>query len=106
MSKFSNSLTRIVVSLIYICTGVGNIIAVVQGGLGSTAQILTLVLGILLVGAGLFGLLHIKRVFCKICGIVLFVLAMVLLVNQLGSGMINTATLTQALIAWLFILCI
>ena len=60
--------------------------------------------GILTLLAGIFGLLGIKKIKCRIFGIVIFVLSVVGVVFALPAISVNS--IINAILAWLFIACI
>ena len=54
--------------------------------------------------AGIFGLIGIKKLKCRIFGIVIFVFALIGVVTALPS--LNANSLVTAILAWLFIACV
>ena len=98
-----------VISLIYIIIGIDSL---VRTALKSALDldligILTASVGILMLLAGLFGILDVKRGVCKTMGIIIFVVSAFMFVWSLVKGQgYQRDGLIGAALAWLFIVCI
>ncbi len=103
---------RIVISLIYIVMGIDALVPSVRSALQSALEldligILTASVGILMLLAGLFGILDVKRGVCRAMGIFIFVVSAFMFVWALLKGQgYQRDGLIGAALAWLFILCI
>ena len=77
MSASKTNSCRIVISLIYIVMGIDSLIPSIEAALRSALEldiigILTASVGILMLLAGLFGILDVKRGVCRTMGIIIF----------------------------------
>lgn len=107
-SKISKSdAVRIVVSLIYICMGVASVFAALEALVKlDLAGILTSAVGVLMFVSGILCLAKLKTGVCRAFGVIIFIVSTVSVVNSILGGMFDFTGLTQALLAWLFIICI
>ena len=98
-------LIRILISLLYICWGLYSPIsafrAIVALDGGAIASALV---GLIMLFAGIFGLIGIKKMKCRVVGIVIFVLAILAVVAALPA--ISWQAIVSAILAWLFIVCL
>ena len=112
MSASKTNSCRIVISLIYIVMGIDSLIPSIEAALRSALEldiigILTASVGILMLLAGLFGILDVKRGVCRTMGIIIFAVSAFMFVWSLlkGKGYQRDGLIGAAL-AWLFIICI
>ena len=96
---------KIVISIIYIAWGIASplmainaIIALNVGAIASAA------VGILTLLAGIFGLIGIKKMKCRIFGIIIFVCSVAAVILALPT--ISISSIITAVLAWLFIACV
>ena len=98
-------LIRILISLLYICWGLYSPIsafrAIVALDGGAIASALV---GLIMLFAGIFGRIGIKKMKCRVVGIVIFVLAILAVVAALPA--ISWQAIVSAVLAWLFIVCL
>ena len=98
-------LIRVLISLLYIFWGLYSPIsafrAIVALDGGAIASALV---GLLMLFAGICGLIGIKKGKCRIFGIVIFVLAILAVVAALPA--ISWRAIVSAILAWLFIVCL
>ena len=98
-------LIRVLISLLYIFWGLYSPIsafrAIVALDGGAIASALV---GLLMLFAGICGLIGIKKGKCRIFGIVIFVLAILAVVAALPA--ISWRAIVSAILAWLFIACL
>ena len=109
MKKATKSLLRIVISIVYIIWGICSPLALFESILAlNLSAILSAVLGILMLLAGVFGLLGIKRSRARIFGIVIFVFAVISVISVFSSFSLGALIqpLVSAVLAWLYITCI
>ncbi len=107
-----NTMQRVVISLIYLFMGAGSLLSVLDGGFfaifAGTTSLLTFVCAVITFIAGVFGLFKLEHKARIWMGVIIFVVALVNLVFSIlyfnGFSSVGTA-LTQAAIAWLYILC-
>ena len=109
MKKSTKSLLRIVISIVYIVWGIASPLALLESILAlNLSAILSAALGVLMLLAGIFGLLGIKRSRARVFGIVIFVLAVLSVISVFSSFSLGALVqpLVSAVLAWLFITCI
>ncbi|MDD6260762.1 MAG: hypothetical protein PUA74_06745 [Clostridiales bacterium] len=112
MSASKTNSCRIVISLIYIVMGIDSLIPSIESALRSALEldiigILTASVGILMLLAGLFGILDVKRGVCRTMGIIIFAVSAFMFVWSLLKGQgYQRDGLIGAALAWLFIICI
>ena len=112
MAASKTNSCRVVISLIYITIGIDSLVPSVRTALKSALDldligILTASVGILMLLAGLFGILDVKRGVCKTMGIIIFVVSAFMFVWSLVKGQgYQRDGLIGAALAWLFIVCI
>ena len=98
-------LIRVLISLLYIFWGLYSPIsafrAIVALDGGAIASALV---GLLMLFAGIFGLLRIKPLKRLVLGIIIFVLAASSVITSLVGGQIAWQAILQALMAWLYII--
>ena len=109
MKKSTKVLLRLVISIVYIIWGIAAPLSLLKSVLAlNFSAILSAALGVLTLLAGVFGLLGIKKKHARIFGVVLFVLAVLSVVSAIAS--LSFGALAQpiinAILAWLFIICI
>ena len=109
MKKPTKVLLRLIISIIYIIWGIAAPLSLHKSVLAlNLSAILSAALGVLTLLAGIFGLLGIKKKHARIFGIVLFALAVLSIVSAVAS--LSFGALVQpainAVLAWLFIICV
>ena len=105
MKKSTKNIVKVIISIIYIVWGIFSPLTAIKeiieldiGGLASAT------VGVLMLLAGVFGLMGIKKNKCRIFGVIIFVCAIVAVVLELPA--INITSIITAVLAWLFIVCI
>ncbi len=109
MKKATKSIFRIIISIIYIIWGITAPLTAIRAILDlNVPAILSATVGVLMLLAGIFGLIGMKKIKCRIFGIVIFVFAVATAVTAvLGAGITaSISPIITALLAWLFIVCI
>ena len=109
MKKSTKSLLRIVISIVYIVWGISSPLALLESILAlNLSAILSAALGVLMLVAGVFGLLGIRRSRARVFGIVIFVLAVLSVISVFSSFSLGALVqpLVSAVLALLFITCI
>ena len=105
MAASKTNSCRVVISLIYIIIGIDSLVPSVRTALKSALDLD--LIGILMLLAGLFGILDVKRGVCKTMGIIIFVVSAFMFVWSLVKGQgYQRDGLIGAALAWLFIVCI
>ena len=105
MKKSTRNIFKIVISIIYILWGILSPITAFKAILAlDIGALLAASVGVITLLAGIFGLIGIKKIKCRIFGIVIFVLSIVSVVVALPG--LNINGIVNALLAWLFILCL
>ena len=109
MRRPTKALLRIVISILYIVWGLASPLTLLESLLAfNLSAILSALLGVLMLLAGILGLLHFKKRIARIFGIVMFVLAVLSIVSALSP--LNLGALVSpaisAILAWLFIICV
>ena len=98
-------LFKIIISIIYIAWGITAPLTAIRAIMAlDTGAILSATVGVLMLLAGIFGLIGIKKLKCRIFGIVIFVFAVLAVIAGLPS--ISVQPIITAVLAWLFILCV
>lgn len=96
---------KIVISLIYIAWGIASPLTAINAIMSlNVGAIASAAVGVLTLLAGIFGLIGIKKMKCRIFGIVIFVCSALAVVLALPQ--INTNAIINAVLAWLYIVCI
>lgn len=96
---------KIIISIIYILWGIYAPITAFQAILAlDVGAIVSATVGVLMLLAGIFGLIGIKKIKCRIFGIVIFIFSLVAIAVSLPA--INVSSIITALLAWLFIVCL
>ena len=105
MKSTTRGLIRVLISILYIVWGIlapvsaiKSLIALDPGG------IVTAAVGVLMLIAGFFGLLGIKRAKVRTFGVIIFVVAAVSIALSLPN--VNVISIVAAVLAWLFIIAI
>ena len=112
MSASKTNSCRIVISLIYIVMGIDSLIPSIEAALRSALEldiigILTASVGILMLLAGLFGILDVKRGVCRTMGIIICAVSAFMFVWAIRKGQgYQRDGLIGAALGWLFIICI
>lgn len=103
-------LIHIIISIVYIVWGIGaplslikSLVALDLSSLASIGTLISVATGLVMLFAGIFGLLRIKPLKRRILGIVIFVLAICGVVTSVVGGGFSWQALLQALMAWAYI---
>ena len=103
-------LIHIIISIVYIVWGIGaplslikSLVALDLASLASIGTLISVATGLVMLFAGIFGLLRIKPLKRRILGIVIFVLALCGVVTSVVGGGFSWQALLQALMAWAYI---
>ena len=105
MKSTTRSLVRVIISLVYIVWGIMSPISAIKAAIAlDISAIVTAIVGVLMLFAGFFGLLGIKRAKCRVCGVVIFLAAVLSVVVSLPA--INFTSIVSAILAWLFIVAL
>ncbi len=105
MKAGTKKVLKIVISIIYIIWGITAPLTAIKAILDlDLGAIASAVVGIMMLLAGIFGLIGIKKLKCRIFGIVIFVCALIAVV--LALPVINWTSIVSALLAWLYIVCL
>ncbi len=106
MGKTTRNLGRIIISILYIIWGLTAPLTAINAILAlDIGAILSASVGVIMLLAGVFGLLKIKPATRRIFGVIIFVLAAVSFVTSLAGGGFAWQPLLSALLAWLYIVC-
>ena len=105
MKKTTKNVFKVIISIIYIIWGIWSPVAALSAIIALDIPALaSAAVGILTLLAGIMGLLGVKKGKCRAFGIVIFVLAVASAVLALPA--INTNAVINAILAWLFIVCV
>ena len=103
-------LIHIIISIVYIIWGIGAPLSLIKSlaaldlaSLTSIGTLISVATGLVMLFAGIFGLLRIKPLKRRILGIVIFVLAICGVVTSVVGGGFSWQALLQALMAWAYI---
>lgn len=110
-SVSKNEVIRIVVSIIYIVLGVSSVItawdALVRLDFSSDLpELISTAVGVMMFLSGVLGLARVRLGACRFCGIIIFIASTVSFILAIVRGGAWDNSLVQALLAWLFIVCI
>lgn len=107
MKKSTKNILRVVISILYIIWGITAPITAISAILAfDISAIIGAAVGIVMLLAGIFGLLGIKSAKCKLFGAIIFVGAAVSFVLSLIGGGFAWSQIISAVLAWFFITCI
>ena len=105
MKTVTRGLVRVLISILYIACGIMAPISAFKSLIAlDPAGIVTGIVGVLMLIAGFFGLLHVKRRKVRLFGIIIFVVSVVSIALSLPN--INYTSIAAAILAWLFIISI
>ena len=103
-------LIHIIISIVYIVWGIGAPLSLIKSlaaldlaSLTSIGTLISVATGLVMLFAGIFGLLRIKPLKRRILGIVIFILAICGVVTSVVGGGFSWQALLQALMAWAYI---
>lgn len=100
-------LTRILISIIFLCNGVMYTIPAIRNF--STDVLLSLVFGVAMVLLGVLGIFHVKMTVCRIISVIICIISIYFIVGIVISGAFFTSAfvsyLTLALLSWLYFDC-
>jgi hypothetical protein len=101
---------HIIISIVYIIWGIGAPLSLIKSlvslditSLTSIGTLISIATGLVMLFAGIFGLLRIKRLKRLILGIVIFVLAVSGVITSIAGGGLSWQAILQAVMAWLYI---
>ena len=84
MKKTTKNVLRVIISIIYIIWGIASPISMLQAVIALNPHaIVTAAVGVLMLLAGIFALLGMKRSKCKIFGVIIFIFAAVAVVRDI-----------------------
>ena len=96
---------KILISILYIIWGLFSPISAFRAVLAlDVGAIAAAAVGVMMLLAGIFGLMGIKKLKCRIFGIVIFICSILAVV--LALPVISWRSIITALLAWLFIACL
>lgn len=105
MTVATKKVIKILISIVYIIWGIYSPISVIRAVLDlDLSAILSALVGVMTLLAGIFGLIGIKKLKCRIFGTVILVLAVIGIVTALP--VISLRLIVNAVLALLFILCL
>lgn len=106
MAKKSTKLVlKIVISIIYIIWGIYSPIQAFDAVLAlDVGAMISAGVGLMTLFAGIFGLIGMKKIRCRIFGIIIFVVSLAGIAAALPS--VNVSSIITAVLAWLYIVCL
>ena len=105
MKKGTKNVLRVIISIIYVIWGIWSPLSAIGAILTlNIPAIVSAGVGVLTLLAGLMGLFNAKRALCKTFGVIIFIASVVSVVLALPAISVNS--IVNAILAWLFILCI
>ncbi len=105
MKSTTKGLLRVLISLLYIVWGILAPVTAIKAILAlNVSAIVTAAVGVLMLIAGFFGLLGIKRAKCRVFGVIIFIAAVISVVISLP--VLNITSIITAILAWLFIIAV
>ena len=95
---------KIAISILYIVWGLASPLSAISAVMAlDIGAIAAAVVGLMMLLAGIFGLIGIKKMKCRIFGIVIFICSVAAVVMALP--VISARSIVTAVLAWLFIVC-
>lgn len=101
---------HIIISIVYIIWGIGAPLTLIKSlatldlaSLTSIGTLISVATGLVMLFAGIFGLLRIKPLKRRLLGVLIFVLALAGVVTSVVGGGFSWQALLQALMAWAYI---
>jgi hypothetical protein len=105
MKRSTRNIFKIIISLLYILWGIYAPVQAFEAVLAfDIGALISAGVGLMMLLAGIFGLIGLKRLKCKIFGVVIFIIAAVGVVTALP--VLNWSSIVSAILAWLFIICV
>ncbi|MBE6646636.1 MAG: hypothetical protein E7611_03210 [Ruminococcaceae bacterium] len=105
MKKATKNVLKIIISILYILWGIYSPIQAFNAVLAlDIGAMISAGVGILMLLAGIFGLIGMKKLKCRIFGIIICVFSIVGVVAALPA--LNWSSIVTAILSWLFIVCI
>jgi hypothetical protein len=105
MKKSTKKVVKILISIVYIFWGLFSPISAFHAILAlDIGAIASAAVGILTLLAGIFGLIGIKKIKCRIFGIIIFVCSIAAVILALPA--ISWNSIITAVLSWLFIACL
>ena len=105
-----NKVLHIIISIVYIIWGIGAPLTLIKSlatldlaSLTSIGTLISVATGLVMLFAGIFGLLRIKPLKRRLLGVLIFVLALAGVVTSVVGGGFSWQALLQALMAWAYI---
>ena len=107
MKSATRKILKILISIVYIVWGIYSPLSVIEAVFArDVGALIAAFVGVLTLLAGIFGLIGIKRMKCRIFGIIIMIFSIVSIVYSLPMGAIPTNSIINAILAWLFISCV
>ena len=111
MKKSAKKIVHIIISLVYIVWGIGAPLSFVKNlanlnfeSILSIGTILSVATGVIMLLAGVLGLLRLRPIHRRMLGIIIFILAAASAVTSLAGGHLAWQAILQAVMAWLYII--
>ena len=105
MKKGTKNVLRIVISIVYIIWGIWSPLSAIGAILTlNPAALVSAAVGVVTLLAGILGIANVKKSVCKTFGVIIFVLSIIAVVMALPSISVNS--IINAILAWLFIICL
>ncbi len=107
MKSGTKSVLRILISIVYIIWGIMAPVTAFQAIIALDINaIISAAIGVLMLLAGIFGLVGIKAVKCRIFAVIIFIFAAISVVMSLTGGNLDWRSIITAVLSWLFIICL
>lgn len=107
MKKSTKNVVRVILSILYIIWGIAAPLSLIRAIIAfDLAAILGVAGGVLMLLAGVLGLLKVKVGLCRTFGVIIFLINGASFVLALLGGAFQLTPLVSALLAWLFIVCL
>jgi len=105
MKSATKGLARVIIGIIYIIWGIAAPVSALKALIALDLNgIITAAVGVLMLIAGIYGLLGIKKSKARSFGVVIFVFALISVALALPT--INFTSIITAVLAWLFIVAV
>ena len=105
VKKSTKSILRVVISIVYIIWGIWSPLSAFKAVIAlDVSAMISAAVGVITLLAGIFGLLGLKKNSCRIFGVIIFLGAVASIIFAFPT--ISITSIVNAVLAWLFILCI
>ena len=111
MKRTTKKVIHIIISLFYILWGIGAPLSFIKNlanlnfdSILSVGTLLSVATGLIMLIAGILGLIRLRPLYRRLLGFIIFILAASSAITSLMGGSIAWQAIVQAILAWLYII--